>query len=318
MVANSEHPERVTAAMVSIGLRFCGAGYKTRRDVWNGVKARYGRRSGEQCRPAPHSSNRLLQNTHASRNRASASVWPLVQAPIAPPGPLTASQGITMIDDVVLGQATVPDGVELRLVQYGADFAILLEDNELMSTNANASEEALAVMTCEKLAGLEAPQLLIGGYGMGFTLRAALAMLGDDAGIVVAEIVPEILAWARGPMQEFTGGCLDDPRVHVVDEDVALLIASAQDAYDAILLDVDNGPEGLTRRNNDGLYSAAGLQRAMGALRPGGILAIWSASPEPAFTQRLRDGGYQVTETTVRAEAENKGLHHLIWFARKP
>ncbi|MFK4872951.1 spermidine synthase [Novosphingobium sp. ZW T3_23] len=223
-----------------------------------------------------------------------------------------------MIDDVVLGQATVPDGVELRLVQYGADFAILLEDNELMSTNANASEEALAVMTCEKLAGLEAPQLLIGGYGMGFTLRAALAMLGDDAGIVVAEIVPEILAWARGPMQEFTGGCLDDPRVHVVDEDVALLIASAQDAYDAILLDVDNGPEGLTRRNNDGLYSVAGLQRAMRALRPGGILAIWSACPEPAFTQRLRDGGYQVTETTVRAEAENKGLHHLIWFARKP
>lgn len=223
-----------------------------------------------------------------------------------------------MIDDVVLGQATVPDGVELRLVQYGADFAILLEDNELMSTNANASEEALAVMTCEKLAGLEAPQLLIGGYGMGFTLRAALAMLGDDAGIVVAEIVPEILAWARGPMQEFTSGCLDDPRVHVVDEDVALLIASAQDAYDAILLDVDNGPEGLTRRNNDGLYSVAGLQRAMRALRPGGILAIWSASPEPAFTQRLRDGGYQVTETTVRAEAENKGLHHLIWFARKP
>lgn len=223
-----------------------------------------------------------------------------------------------MIDDVVLGQATVPDGVELRLVQYGADFAILLEDNELMSTNANASEEALAVMTCEKLADRKAPQLLIGGYGMGFTLRAALAMLEDDAGIVVAEIVPEILAWARGPMQEITGGCLDDPRVHVVDEDVALLIASALDAYDAILLDVDNGPEGLTRRYNDGLYSVSGLQRAMRALRPGGILAIWSASPEPAFTQRLRDGGYQITETTVRAEADDKGLHHHIWFARRP
>lgn len=132
-----------------------------------------------------------------------------------------------MTDDVVLGQATVPDGVELRLIQHGSDFTILLEDNELMSTQANASEEALAVMTCERLVDRDAPQLLIGGYGMGFTLRAALAVLGGEAHVMVAEIVPEILAWARGPMQAITDGCLDDPRVRVVGEDVALLIDSA-------------------------------------------------------------------------------------------
>ncbi|GLK45889.1 MULTISPECIES: spermidine synthase [Novosphingobium] len=223
-----------------------------------------------------------------------------------------------MIDDVVLGHATVPDGVELRLVQHGTNFTILLEDNELMSTRANASEEALAVMTCEKIADRLAPQLLIGGYGMGFTLRAALAALAGEASVVVAEIVPEILTWARGPMQEITDGCLDDPRVHVVGEDVALLIDSAWEAYDAILLDVDNGPEGLTRQLNDGLYSVPGLQRAMLALRPRGILAIWSAFPEPAFTQRLRDVGFEVTETQVRARANNKGFRHVIWFAHKP
>lgn len=223
-----------------------------------------------------------------------------------------------MTDDVVLGQATVPDGVELRLIQHGSDFTILLEDNELMSTQANASEEALAVMTCERLVDRDAPQLLIGGYGMGFTLRAALAVLGGEAHVMVAEIVPEILAWARGPMQAITDGCLDDPRVRVVGEDVALLIDSAWGAYDAILLDVDNGPEGLTRQLNDGLYSVPGLQRALLALRPRGILAIWSAFPEPAFTQRLRDVGFEVTETQVRARQNNKGFRHIIWFARKP
>lgn len=223
-----------------------------------------------------------------------------------------------MIDDVVLGQATVPDGVELRLIQHGSDFTILLEDNELMSTQANASEEALAVMTCERLVDRDAPQLLIGGYGMGFTLRAALAVLGVEAHAMVAEIVPEILACARGPMQAITDGCLDDPRVRVIGEDVALLIDSAWGAYDAILLDVDNGPEGLTRQLNDGLYSVPGLQRAMLALRPRGILAIWSAFPEPAFAQRLRDVGFEVTETQVRARPNNKGFRHIIWFARKP
>ncbi|WP_260924617.1 spermidine synthase [Novosphingobium sp. 9] len=223
-----------------------------------------------------------------------------------------------MLDDVVLGQATVPNGVELTLVRHGSDFTILLDDNGLMSTQANASEEALAVLTCQQLTERAKPQLLIGGYGMGFTLRAALAVLGNGASITLAEIVPEILRWARGPMKAITNGCLDDRRVHIVDEDVALLIASARNAYDAILLDVDNGPEGLTRRQNDSLYSIAGLERAMSALRSGGILAIWSAFPEAAFTRRLREVGYEVTRLVVRAQAGNRGVRHLIWFARKP
>ncbi len=223
-----------------------------------------------------------------------------------------------MIEDELLGIAHVPDGVEIRLVQHGDGFTILLEDTDLMSTQARASEEALARMTSEMLGARPAPQILIGGYGMGFTLRAALGAFAADAGIVVAEIVPEIIAWARGPMQHVTAGCLDDPRVVVVEGDVAMLIDAARDAYDAILLDVDNGPEGLTRRLNDGLYSQAGLDSAMAALRPGGILAIWSAYTDPEFTVRLQQAGYEVTETIVRARDNQKGFRHLIWFARKP
>ncbi|MFC3215291.1 spermidine synthase family protein [Novosphingobium panipatense] len=223
-----------------------------------------------------------------------------------------------MIDDKLVGTAFVPDGVELRLVQHGEAFTILLEDNELMSTKASASEEALAIMTRERLPDRPALQFLIGGYGMGYTLRAALSVLDEDAHVVVSEIVPEILTWAKGPMRAFTDGCLDDPRVTVVGEDVALLIDSAQDAYDAILLDVDNGPEGLTRRSNDGLYSVAGLHRAMAALRSGGILAIWSAYADPAFTVRLQEAGFRVSEEEVRARPNGKGFRHLIWFAQKP
>lgn len=221
-------------------------------------------------------------------------------------------------EDVLVGVAHVPDGVELRLVQHGDGFTILLEENELMSTNASASEEALATMTCERLGDCEAVQMLVGGYGMGFTLRAALAALGRDASVFVAEIVPEIIEWALGPMQHLTGGCLDDPRVMLVGEDVAMLIHAACEGYDAILLDVDNGPEGLTRRLNDRLYSKDGLRNAMRALTPGGILAIWSAWPDPAFTGRLEEAGFHVSEVAVRARPNGKGFRHVIWFAQKP
>lgn len=223
-----------------------------------------------------------------------------------------------MIDeDVLLGVAHVPGGVELRLVQHGEGFTILLENTELMSTQANASEEALATMTCDRLGGQDAIQMLIGGYGMGYTLRAALAALGDDASVFVAEIVPEIIEWARGPMRHLTNGCLDDPRVVVVGEDVAMLIRAAQGGYDAILLDVDNGPEWLTRRENDRLYSREGLQAALRALKPGGILAVWSAWSDPAFTARLEDVGFVVSTVEARARANGKGFRHVIWFARK-
>lgn len=220
--------------------------------------------------------------------------------------------------DVLVGVGHVPDGVELRLVQHGDGFTILLEDNELMSTEASASEEALATMTCERLGNREAIQMLIGGYGMGFTLRAALAALGDDASVCVAEIVPEIIEWALGPMRQITAGCLDDPRVMLVDEDVGTLIRAARDGYDAILLDVDNGPEGLTRRQNDGLYSERGLREAMWALRPGGILAVWSAWPDPAFTQRLEEAGFTVSTSALTSLPNGEGYDHVIWFARKP
>ena len=217
-----------------------------------------------------------------------------------------------------IGTAYVPDGVEMRLMQRGDEFTILLERNELMSTRVSASEEALATMTHARLGPRRpAQQWLIGGYGMGFTLRAALAVLDRDASVTVAEIVPEIIEWARGPMQSVTAGCLDDARVILVQDDVAMLIDAARDAYDAILLDVDNGPDGLTRPVNDGLYERDGLHMAMAALRRGGILAIWSAEPDAAFADRLRDAGFEVDEVVVREAANDEGAHHIIWFARK-
>jgi len=216
-----------------------------------------------------------------------------------------------------ISTANVPDGVAMHLVRLGAEFTIFLDDNELMSTRASASEEALATMSCARLAECEAPQLLIGGYGMGFTLRAALAVLGSDASVTVAELVPEIIEWARGPMRELTAECLDDLRVLLVDVDVAMLIEAANEGYDAILLDVDNGPDGLTRRANDYLYGSHGLRAAMTALKPGGILAVWSAQSDHTFNERLQDAGFAVEELTVREMANGEGADHVIWFAKK-
>jgi spermidine synthase len=208
--------------------------------------------------------------------------------------------------------------VELRLVQRGDAFAILLEDTALMSTLVSASEEALATMTAQRLGTREGAEWLIGGYGMGYTLRAALGELGADAGVTLAEIVPAILEWARGPMRDLTAGCLDDPRVMVVQDDVAMLIEAARGAYDAILLDVDNGPEGITRLENDHLYSTRGLKQARQALRPGGILAVWSCEPFKGFTIRLQRAGFIVETVGVRERAGDQGAHHVIWFARNP
>ena len=222
-----------------------------------------------------------------------------------------------MIGQELIGTARVPDGVELRLMRRGDEFAILLDRNELMNTRVRNSEEALATMTQARLGRRPASQWLIGGYGMGFTLSAALAALGPDAGLTVAEIVPEIIEWARGPMAALTANCLDDPRVMLVNDDVAMLIDAARGAYDAILLDVDNGPDGLSRAGNDRLYSGRGLHAAMAALRPGGILAIWSVAPDRAFAGRLRGAGFMVTEEIVRARPNGKGARHVIWFARK-
>lgn len=218
----------------------------------------------------------------------------------------------------VIATAHAPGGVELRLVRHGEDHMIMIGANELMSSRVGGSEEALAIMTCERLRKGIAPHLLIGGYGMGFTLRAALGAVGDMARITVAELVPEIIDWARGPMAKLTAGCLDDPRVELLAGDVAAAIRSASNAYDAILLDVDNGPSGLVWTGNDGLYSMKGLAAAKAALRPQGVLAVWSAAPDVAFARRLRDAGFKVEDVTVRARSNGKGPRHTIWFARAP
>lgn len=220
-----------------------------------------------------------------------------------------------MIPREVVGVAEVPGGPPLRLVRHGRDFIIMLDRNELMSSRMSGSEVALGTMTLERLRA-PAPHLLIGGYGMGFTLRAVLAKLGPDARVTVAELVPGVIEWARGPMQELAAGCLDDPRVDLRIADVGAVIAEGRGAYDAILLDVDNGPDGLTREANDGLYSARGLDRARAALRPGGVLAVWSAGADAAFTRRLKLAGFAVDEVKVRARENGKGPTHTIWFAR--
>ncbi len=225
---------------------------------------------------------------------------------------------IDMTPRELIGSAKVPGGGEdLRLFRRGRDYMIVLDRNELMSSRMSASEEALATMACDRLDMRPAPHMLIGGYGMGFTLRAALARLGPDAQLTVAELVPEIIAWARGPMAELAAGCLDDPRVHVVEADVAAVMSGANQAFDAILLDVDNGPDGLTRTENDRLYSARGLAVARAALAPGGVLAIWSAGSDAVFVRRLGDAGFAVDEVVVRARSNGKGPRHVIWFATK-
>ena len=222
-----------------------------------------------------------------------------------------------MIPRELLGTAIVPGGGEqLRLFRRGADFMIVLDRNELMNSRMSGSEEALATMTIERLGNRDA-HLLIGGYGMGFTLRAALAGLSPKGRVTVAELVPEIIAWAKNEMAALTGDCLDDSRVGLEVGDVADLIA-AGGGYDAILLDVDNGPDGIVREGNDRLYTRTGLGKARDALNPGGMLAVWSAAPDPAFARRLRDAGLEVEERSVRARPNNKGPRHTIWFARRP
>ena len=216
-----------------------------------------------------------------------------------------------------LATAFVPGGEELRLYSHDRDFMILLRRDELMSTRMRGSEEALAVQTIARLGERKAPRLLIGGYGMGFTLRAALAGLDDKAHVTVAELVPEIVEWARGPMAELTAGCLDDPRVSLVLQDVADAIGAVTASWDAILLDVDNGPDGLVRAANDRIYSPAGLAAAKRALRPGGVLAVWSAAPDAGFTRRLRSARFAVEEVSISARANGKGPRHVIWFAKK-
>jgi spermidine synthase len=218
---------------------------------------------------------------------------------------------------IELASAPVPGGKTLlKLMQRGEEYSIMLGTNELMNSRLSGSEEALARLVADRLGADHAGTILIGGLGMGFTLRAALLAL-SRAKIDVAEIVPEVIAWARGPLGPVFSGCLDNSRVWVINDDVAHLIKTSPATYDAILLDVDNGPDGVSREGNDGLYSHAGLAAALRALKPGGVLAVWSAHPSDAFARRLGQAGFAFDEIKVRARSTGKGARHVIWVATR-
>ena len=208
-------------------------------------------------------------------------------------------------------------GAELRLYRRGGEFSIRLEGRELMNSRVHASEEALGRLACERIADRPGARVLVGGLGMGFTLAAALSTLGADADVVVSELVPEVVSWSRGPLGELANHPLRDPRVTVRAIDVAELLKTERDRYDAILLDVDNGPEALPRSGNRWLYGRAGLAAAFGALGTGGVLAIWSAGPNRTFTKRLRALGFEVEPVEVRASGYTRGARHTIWLARR-
>ncbi len=221
-----------------------------------------------------------------------------------------------MVPRELIDTAPVPGGREpLRLFRRGAEFSIMLGGNELMNSRMSGSEEALARLTSAAMGPRPDPAVLIGGLGMGFTLRAALAELGGGARVTVAELVPAVIAWARGPMAAVFGDGLADPRLTIVAGDVGEHIRAG--GWDAILLDVDNGPDGLTRPGNDWLYGEAGLRATYRGLRAGGVLAVWSSAADRRFTARLRTAGFAVEEVAVRATALGKGARHVVWVARR-
>ena len=216
-----------------------------------------------------------------------------------------------------LDTAQIPGGGELRLMQRGSQFVIKLGSNELMNSRLTATEQALATIACDKIRTCAQPKILIGGLGMGFTLRASLIVLGPQAKIIVAELVPEVVAWARGPMAQLFGDSLADPRVSIREADVGDLIRASRSEYDAILLDVDNGPNGISRESNDRLYDMEGLAAAYSALRARGVLAGVVSTPDAKFTLRLRKADFDVIENPVRAKGPQGGAQHFIWTATR-
>lgn len=205
----------------------------------------------------------------------------------------------------------------MRLYRRGEEYSIRIPgQGELMNSRTHGSEDALGEVTCQKLAQRQGARILVGGLGMGFTLSATLGQLAQDASVFVSELVPDVVRWNEGPLGACAGYPLRDNRVRVRVGDVGKAIRNAQGDYDAILLDVDNGPEALTRPGNDRLYSLSGLADAYAALTPGGILAVWSAGPERRFTAELQKSGFEVEERRVRAHG-GKGARHHIWLAER-
>jgi len=222
-----------------------------------------------------------------------------------------------MKPSTLLGTALIPDTKkELKLYEHDGEYAIKIPGRgELMNTKVHGSEKALAELACERMAGSDQPRILVGGLGMGFTLAAALDVVGEDAEVVVAELVPEVVDWNREYTGAAAGHPLNDPRSTVYVGDVANVIRDdKQGTFDAILLDVDNGPEAIIRRENDWLYTIPGLEAARRALRPGGVLGVWSAGPDHLFRARLKHAGFKVEEKIVRPHRAGKGSRHYIWI----
>jgi spermidine synthase len=216
-----------------------------------------------------------------------------------------------------LGAAPIPDTEQTLFLYQGKDdfFIKISGGGELMSTRKHGSEDALGRLPCERLKDPHTAQVLIGGLGMGFTLAEVLRSVGSEALVTVAELIPEVVEWNRGPLGECSGKPLDDPRARIYLGDVAKLLRQSHACFDVIALDVDNGPEGLTKSANDWLYSSTGIIAAQRALRPNGILAYWSAGPDQAFHDRLRRCGFLVEEVNVFAHGR-KGARHTIWLAQ--
>lgn len=224
-----------------------------------------------------------------------------------------------MIPWEMLDSAQVPgNGGKLSLYRRGGEFSVRINGCELMNSRVHGSEDALAELACARLSGIPNSRVLIGGLGMGYTLAAALRLLTSGTTVVMAELVPEVVKWNRGPLAELAGHPLNDKRVNIQIIDVGQIIKTKAQAFDAILLDVDNGPEGLARKSNDWLYSSAGLDAAFAALRPAGVLAVWSAVPSTAFSRRLCQTGFKVNEHKARARGSSGGGQHTIWLAEKP
>lgn len=216
---------------------------------------------------------------------------------------------------IELDRATVPGGGILSLHQHDTELTIRIDGHELMGTRRHASEERLAEAALNEKTPKDA-RVLIGGLGIGYTIRATLDRVGPRARVDVAELVPAVVRWNRGILAPFAGRPLEDRRVHVIERDVADILRESKDLYDAILLDTDNGPAALTVASNKSLYNAGGLAVAVKALRPKGVLAVWSASDEPSFTARLQRCGFNVTIERPAAHG-TRGLRHFLWLAQR-
>jgi spermidine synthase len=217
----------------------------------------------------------------------------------------------------VLGQTLTPDGTVLKLTRRDNEYIILSNGKSLMSSRMHGSEEALATLACRRMRSVEHPCVLIGGLGMGFTLRATLDLLPPDAMVVVAEMVPAVVEWNRGPLGPLAGHPLEDKRVRIEMVDVAVTLRSGHGKFDAVLLDVDNGPTAFTASDNAWLYDDRGIAAARTALKMDGVLAVWSARDDRKFEKRLRYGKFAVQVERVRGRLKKGGPHQTIFLGHK-